>query len=175
MSEDEDGDGRVADGAEGSDGNNVSEDEDGDGRVTDDAKGSEHTSGGLAPGMSKAQKRKARARKVEQQHGGRDPTLPSKASLRHERRFRSIARQWHSGEEEDLHMIYCNISPSNCPPPPPPKRKICGSSEIRFFGGGGGELFFDICATVDFLSSHNSPPPPPQNRISLSFGGGGGG
>ena len=61
MSEDEDGDGRVADGAEGSDGDNVSEDEDGDGRVAvvpsepvwqllndddddDDAKGSEPVS-----------------------------------------------------------------------------------------------------------------------------------
>ena len=92
----------------------MGEDEDGDGRVADD---DDDAPGGLAPGMSKAQKRKARTRNVEQQHGGGDPTLPSKASLRHERRIRSFARQGHElsqlcgtiGEEEDLHIIYRNI------------------------------------------------------------------
>ena len=105
MSEDEDGDGRVAVVPSEPVWQLLNDDDDDD----EDAKGSEHTSGGLAPGMSKAQKRKARARKVEQQHGGRDPTLPSKASLRHERRFRNVARQWHGGKEEDLHIIYRNI------------------------------------------------------------------
>ena len=84
----------------------MGEDEDGDGRVADD---DDDAPGGLAPGMSKAQKRKARTRNVEQQHGGGDPTLPSKASLRHERRIRSFARWGHGGEEEDLHIIYRNI------------------------------------------------------------------
>ena len=66
--------------------------------------------GGLAPGMSKAQKRKARARNVEQRHGGRDPALPSQASLRQDRRFRSFLREVvHDGKEEDLHIIYRNI------------------------------------------------------------------
>ena len=85
----------------------MGEDEDGEGRVDDDD--FDDAPGGLAPGMSKAQKRKARTRNVEQQHGGGDPTLPSKAALRHERRIRSFARQMHGGEEEDLHIIYRNI------------------------------------------------------------------
>ena len=77
----------------------MSEDEDGDGTVADDDDGAP---GGLAPGMSKAQKRKARRRNVEQKHGGSDPTKPS----RQERRIRSFARWAHGGEEEDLHVIY---------------------------------------------------------------------
>lgn len=65
--------------------------------------------GGLAPAeglpLTKSQKRKARKLRAEQLHGGRDPTLPSNASLRHERRARSLFRFLYDGEEENLHLI----------------------------------------------------------------------
>jgi len=61
------------------------------------------------PEVKKAAKRRDRKRKLEQQHGGRDPTRPPEGRLRAARRMRSFCHWMHRDEEEDLHITYRNI------------------------------------------------------------------